>query len=404
MKKSDLSFRHSSIILYVMFLMSVSALSQLLNVSFSMGNDMQIYSDLANDPMAPLLGNSDYTQYPILIGFLLSPIQLFEIFGISPEICLQVYFSILGLVACAAIDKLTSLYAPVRKLVLTGTVIPWIFLMCYVFVQEDIFGVLLILAAILAIRKVKPIITLIILSLAIVFAKLFFGLLLFSTLILVCRNQKRIAIPLLASSPGLAFLAVSTVNNLLNGKPGFWEFELPTSLSINAWSIVSGDVNIFGVVSWTRISLLSVVFAILVTIWRFRKLEFEAEQIIHYWLTLGLILLVLLYQIQPEYLFLALPCISLSKFDNKEFASILVLFPVAVSQNVLYGFANINQVYNSTEKAQTLNHVISYLPYLKNPQIYQMVAVIFSICSLAALIVTIKRSSFKRTRRRASVE
>lgn len=397
MRKRNFAFRHSSVISFSVILIIFSLLSNLFNISLSMGNDSQIYTDLANEPSGPLLGYSDYTQYPVLIGFLLSPFLFFESFGMSPENSLQSYFSILGFVACSAIDRLTSSFGPIKKLLVIATLIPWVFMICFVFVQEDIFGLLIILSAMLTIKRNKPIGALILLSSGIVLAKLFIVFLLIPTLLLVCRNQKRIAVPLMASSPGIVVLIVSTVNNLVNGKPGFWEFELPTSLSINAWSIISGDANIYGVISWTRISLLAVVLAMCVAILLFRRISFEVEQIDLYWLTIGLGLSVLLYQFQPEYLFLSVPCVAISRFTNKEFASILLLFPLAVVQNILYGLANSSQVYNSREKVQILNQIVSYAPILGNSYLYQITAIVFSISCVAALVVTVNRSSiFKK--------
>lgn len=369
------------------------SISIMLQLNFNLGNDQQIYLDLADNPLATLIGNSEYTQYPVLLGLLLLPISILKRFDIPPEVCVQIYFSILGLLACNLIDRITLKTTNEKRKIVHITMIPWIFLVCNVFVQEDIIGILAILLTMIAIRKGSMMLSLFILSIGIVFAKLFFVFLLFPTLLFVCIRQKRFLVPLIVSFPGVLIFFIGAVGSFIKNQNGFWNFKTPMSLSINAWSVIPESKDKFGFISLTNLSFLLVIGTLLLLMYHLRTLSIGNEQLNVLLLLIGCSIVVFLYQIQPEYLFLLIPTILVRNMSIKGYVTTFALFPLSILQNTLYGFANSNQAYNSHAKSSLLSEIVTYLPILKLHEPHQFCAIVFSLTSVSAFYFALRAAN-----------
>ena len=331
------------------------------------------------------MGQSNLTQYPVLLGIALLPATYIGKFGFSTATAFQIYFSLLGIVATIAIDKLTG-GLPIRKRsLIVITVIPWIFLICTILVQEDIIGVLFILTALIALQRNSQLLSVTILSLGIIFAKLFFFAFLAFSLLILCQRTKRYGMAFLAASPGVMIFIAGIVQSIIHNRPGFWTFDTPTTLSINAWSLFSENFNLLPLIKVTTLSYILLIGSFLYCTRYLRDPSLVSTQIAIGWLIIGVCITFFLYQIQPEYLFIIIPALVIPSLSLPNLLAIMVLFPISVIQNILFAISNSNQIYNSQGKRELLNQIIRHFPFLQSKVPSQLTAIIFTIVAFNAL-------------------
>jgi hypothetical protein len=376
--------------LYLFFCSILVLVYTVTGFNLNMSNDLYIYSSLLEYPFAIINGVSEYPQYPVLQGLLFIPVALLRLLGISDSTGFQIYFSLLGLVATHAIDRIITKYSPIMKVLTAVIVATWIFLLCSILVQEDVIGLIFMILALRALRRNRPYRMLFILSSAIVFAKLFFIFLVPPLLLLIFLHQRRLLLPLVATFPGVVVLFLSISNYLNQNQEGLWNFSTPLSLSINAWSLSPEEGQIFGL-SWKVISYICLILALLFYYLLFSFVKYGMVEIVLIYSIIGCVLLAFLYQIQPEYLFLLIPVIYLPHIPKYLLASMLALFPLALVQNIFYSFGNSDQIYNSKAKINTLNAILEVLPFLSSDYYGEIAACLFSIFSLIGLIQLTKQ-------------
>jgi len=377
--------------LYVLFCSILVLVYIFTGHNLNMSNDIYIYSSLLEDPFAILNGFSEYPQYPVLQGLLFIPVALLRLLDISDSLGFQIYFSLLGLVATYAIDRIIIKYSPIKKVLTAVIVTTWLFLLCSILVQEDVIGLIFMILALSALRQNRPYRMLFIVSSAIVFAKLFFILLIPPLLLLIFLKERRLLLPLVATFPGVAVLLLSISNYLSQNQEGLWNFSTPLSLSINAWSLSPEEGQMFGL-SWKVISYVCLILALSFYYFLFSFVKYDVGEAILIYSIVGCVLLAFLYQIQPEYLFLLIPVIYLPHISKYLLASILALFPLALMQNIFYSFGNSDQIYNSQAKNDVLNAILNVFPFLSSDYFGDIAACLFSIFSLISLIQLTKQT------------
>lgn len=345
-----------------------------------LSNDTNLLAGIASNPFASLNGESPEPQMPPLLGLALYPAHLLSVSGMSFIMALRSILFLYSLVTVFLLAKIFVLNSRANWFVRIALYVN-LSVIVLILNQEDILGYLFIAGVVLKIYLEKFRTALFLLVIASLVAKILFLVLILPLAYFCIRNQKLTIVYATSISLLSPLVWVVGILQYLNkGQSSILDFKLPMFYSASFWSFLS-QANFLSEENLRILSALLLFAGIVVTIfaiqkdWSFR-LIFSLN---------GIWMLFCVYQIQPEYMFLALPLILMSNIIIQIRLNAL-LFPLAFLQNFLFSFSSQNSSILSTpQKMEYLKKITDSLPILKSNIPSQTCSILFS-CLLLFII------------------
>jgi hypothetical protein len=355
-------------------------------------NDTNLLAGIAAHPFAALQGVSPDPQMPPLLGFALFPAHIISSFGITFLFSLRLTLFAYSLVAVYLLDQILILNTNLKMSVLIKySIYLNLIVVVLILTQEDVLGYVFMLSIVLNLIRGKLREALCLLVVASLVAKILFLFLVFPLAFHILRSERHRHIPvyfLSIASPVIWLFGIVQFSS--HGNSSVLGFKLPMFYSSNAWSVIS-NVPFLSESFLRFLSVSFLIFGFMLTFYAVRK-----SVPVEIWISISCIwLLIAVYQVQPEYMFFCIPFMLFQQSGIRGYI-VVVLFPLAMMENLVFSFSNRNSsVHASSEKRELITKVLDSLPFLNSNLPSYFLAIGFSICALGVIVMSVRNIEWK---------